>query len=121
MGGNYFLQMLWTVLNQECSFVLSPEVSKKTKNKTFWFIFGLEFVFYSDCNWFNFTMNVKRKPLFRWVRVCVNSEHLLNQCCLLQGFALRKVLLQNYLYNNKKNIKAELVEHGGGNFFFKCF
>uniref|UniRef100_A0A8C2Q226 Inositol 1,4,5-trisphosphate receptor n=1 Tax=Cyprinus carpio TaxID=7962 RepID=A0A8C2Q226_CYPCA len=31
-----------------------------------------------------------------------------------KGFALRKVLLQNYLYNNKKNIKAELVEHGGG-------
>uniref|UniRef100_A0A8C2JXI5 Inositol 1,4,5-trisphosphate receptor n=1 Tax=Cyprinus carpio TaxID=7962 RepID=A0A8C2JXI5_CYPCA len=30
-----------------------------------------------------------------------------------KGFALRKVLLQNYLYNNKKNIKAELVEHGG--------
>ncbi|XP_016350522.1 inositol 1,4,5-trisphosphate receptor type 3-like [Sinocyclocheilus anshuiensis] len=31
-----------------------------------------------------------------------------------KGFALRKVLLQNYLYNNKKNIKAELVDHGGG-------
>uniref|UniRef100_A0A673HC10 Inositol 1,4,5-trisphosphate receptor n=1 Tax=Sinocyclocheilus rhinocerous TaxID=307959 RepID=A0A673HC10_9TELE len=30
-----------------------------------------------------------------------------------KGFALRKVLLQNYLYTNKKNIKAELVEHGG--------
>jgi len=44
MGGNYFLQMLWTALNQDCSFVLSPEVSKKNlknKNKT-WFIFGLE-------------------------------------------------------------------------------
>ncbi|XP_016093919.1 LOW QUALITY PROTEIN: inositol 1,4,5-trisphosphate receptor type 3-like, partial [Sinocyclocheilus grahami] len=31
-----------------------------------------------------------------------------------KGFALRKVLLQNYLYTNIKNIKAELIEHGGG-------
>uniref|UniRef100_A0A672P3E5 Inositol 1,4,5-trisphosphate receptor n=1 Tax=Sinocyclocheilus grahami TaxID=75366 RepID=A0A672P3E5_SINGR len=30
-----------------------------------------------------------------------------------KGFALRKVLLQNYLYTNIKNIKAELIEHGG--------
>ncbi|XP_051964558.1 inositol 1,4,5-trisphosphate receptor type 3-like isoform X4 [Xyrauchen texanus] len=31
-----------------------------------------------------------------------------------KGFALRKVLLQNYLFNNKKNMKVELAEHGGG-------
>ncbi|XP_073724012.1 inositol 1,4,5-trisphosphate-gated calcium channel ITPR3 isoform X3 [Misgurnus anguillicaudatus] len=30
-----------------------------------------------------------------------------------KGFALRKVLLQNYLYTNKKNIKTEVPEQGG--------
>lgn len=51
---------------------------------------------------------------FLWVSL--GSVVIVTKYCLLQGFALRKVLLQNYLYNNKKNIKAELVEHGGGNF-----
>lgn len=37
-------------------------------------------------------------------------------CFLLQGFGLRKVLLQNYLFNNKKIMKPEGPDLVGGNF-----
>lgn len=40
-------------------------------------------------------------------------DHL---CFLLQGFGLRKVLLQNYLFNNKKIMKPEGPDLVGGNF-----
>lgn len=45
--------------------------------------------------------------------MCCITQCLTGDAVSLQGTALRKVLLQNYLFNKKGNSKGELGELGG--------